>query len=80
MHKPTFLKTIAEYNGAVQRDIPYNPTVEDGRTTKGLAIDKTNWAMPLEKAMPSPPWQREPNSPAALRRTIGEECLTFANW
>jgi tricarballylate dehydrogenase len=53
VHKSTFLKTIAEYNAAVQRDIPYNPTVKDGRTTKGLAIDKTNWAMPLEK----PPYE-----------------------
>src|SRR6516225_2537526 len=53
VHKPTFLKTIAEYNAAVQRDIAYNPTVKDGRTTKGLAIDKTNWAMPLEK----PPYE-----------------------
>jgi tricarballylate dehydrogenase len=53
VHKPTFLKTIAEYNAAVQRDIPYNPTVKDGRTTKGLAIEKTNWAMPLEK----PPYE-----------------------
>src|SRR5215472_9364237 len=49
VHKPTFVKTIAEYNGAVRRDIPYNPTVKDGRTTKGLVIDKTNWAMPIEK-------------------------------
>ena len=48
--KPRFLETIAEYNAAVQRDTPYNPTVKDGRTTKGLAIDKTNWAMPLGKA------------------------------
>jgi tricarballylate dehydrogenase len=51
--KPAFLKTISEYNAAVQREIPYNPTVKDGRTTKGLAIDKTNWAMPLEK----PPYE-----------------------
>ena len=51
--KPTFLKTVAEYNAAVQRDIPYNPTVKDGRTTKGLEIEKTNWAMPLEK----PPYE-----------------------
>jgi tricarballylate dehydrogenase len=51
--KAAFLKTISEYNAAVQRDIPYNPTVKDGRTTKGLAIDKTNWAMPLEK----PPYE-----------------------
>ena len=51
--KPAFLKTIRDYNAAVQRDIPYNPTVKDGRTTKGLAIEKTNWAMPLEK----PPYE-----------------------
>jgi tricarballylate dehydrogenase len=51
--KAAFLKTIADYNAAVQRDIPYNPTVKDGRTTRGLAIEKTNWAMPLEK----PPYE-----------------------
>src|SRR5229473_1845319 len=51
--KAAFLKTISDYNAAVQRDIPYNPTVKDGRTTTGLAIDKTNWAMPLEK----PPYE-----------------------
>src|SRR5947208_79247 len=51
--KAAFVKEIADYNAAVQRDIPYNPTVKDGRTTKGLAIDKTNWAMPLEK----PPYE-----------------------
>ncbi len=51
--KAAFLKTVADYNAAVQRDIPYNPTVKDGRTTKGLVIEKTNWAMPLEK----PPYE-----------------------
>ncbi len=33
--KRRFLQTIAEYNAAVERDIPYNPTVKDGRTTQG---------------------------------------------
>jgi len=51
--KRRFVETIAEYNRAVDRSIPYNPTVKDGRTTKGLAIDKTNWAMPLEE----PPYE-----------------------
>jgi len=51
--KAAFVKEIADYNAAVQREIPYNPTVKDGRATKGLAIDKTNWAMPLEK----PPYE-----------------------
>jgi tricarballylate dehydrogenase len=49
VNKPRFLETIREYNAAVQRDIPYNPTVKDGRTTRGLAIDKTNWAMAIEQ-------------------------------
>ncbi|MFZ2003595.1 MAG: FAD-dependent tricarballylate dehydrogenase TcuA [Stellaceae bacterium] len=53
VNKAVFLKTITDYNAAVQRGIPYNPTVKDGRTTRGLAIDKTNWAMPLEK----PPYE-----------------------
>jgi tricarballylate dehydrogenase len=47
--KARFLETVREYNAAVQRDILYNPTVKDGRTTEGLAINKTNWAMPIEK-------------------------------
>jgi len=47
--KARFVQTIRDFNAAVQRDIPYNPTIKDGRCTKGLAIDKTNWAMPLEK-------------------------------
>jgi len=46
--KRRFIQTIADYNAAIDRSIPYNPTVKDGRTTRGLAIDKTNWAMPLE--------------------------------
>ena len=53
VNKAAFLKTIADYNKAVDRSTPYNPTVKDGRTTRGLAIDKTNWAMPLEK----PPYE-----------------------
>ncbi len=44
-----FLKTIKEYNAAVQTQIPYNPNVKDGRCTKGLAINKTNWANTIEK-------------------------------
>ena len=26
----------------------FNPAVLDGRRTRGLAVDKSNWAMPLE--------------------------------
>ncbi|HLF05057.1 MAG TPA: FAD-dependent tricarballylate dehydrogenase TcuA, partial [Dehalococcoidia bacterium] len=46
-------KTVREYNAAVRRDIPYNPTVKDGRCTQGLAVNKTNWAQPLD----TPPYR-----------------------
>lgn len=41
------LKTIAEYNGAVDDGVAFNPYSKDGRHTSGLAIDKTNWAQAL---------------------------------
>jgi tricarballylate dehydrogenase len=47
--KPRFVETVRAFNAAVAREIPYNPTVKDGRRTRGLLIDKTNWAMPLER-------------------------------
>ena len=40
--------TVQEYNAAVQKDTPYNPTVKDGRRTEGLEVDKTNWAETLD--------------------------------
>jgi tricarballylate dehydrogenase len=48
-----FLKTVAEWNKAVQTDIPFNPNVKDGRCTKGLAINKSNWANTLD----TPPYE-----------------------
>jgi tricarballylate dehydrogenase len=48
-----FLKTIAEWNKAVQTDIPFNPNVKDGRCTRGLAINKSNWANTLD----TPPYE-----------------------
>jgi tricarballylate dehydrogenase len=47
--KPRLVETVRAFNAAVAREIPYNPTVKDGRRTRGLSIDKTNWAMPLER-------------------------------
>ncbi|MBT6363386.1 MAG: FAD-dependent tricarballylate dehydrogenase TcuA, partial [Rhodospirillaceae bacterium] len=43
------VKTIKEFNAACRTDIPFNPNVLDGRCTEGLAIDKTNWANPLDE-------------------------------
>ncbi len=44
-----FLKTIAEYNAAVRKDIAFNPNVKDGRRTEGLAINKSNWANTVDQ-------------------------------
>jgi tricarballylate dehydrogenase len=48
-----FLREIAAYNRAVRRDIPFDPTVKDGRRTEGLAVAKSNWANPLD----TPPFE-----------------------
>jgi tricarballylate dehydrogenase len=44
---PAFLRTVREFNAACRCDVPFNPNILDGRRTQGLAIDKTNWANPL---------------------------------
>jgi tricarballylate dehydrogenase len=43
-----FLKTVRGFNAACRTDIPFDPNVLDGRRTGGLAIDKSNWANPLD--------------------------------
>ena len=43
-----FVRTVAEWNAAVCTDVPFNPNIKDGRCTKGLAIDKSNWANTLD--------------------------------
>jgi tricarballylate dehydrogenase len=48
-----FVRTIAEYNAAVRKDVPFNPNVKDGRRTDGLAINKSNWANTLDQ----PPYE-----------------------
>ncbi|MEH7073534.1 FAD-dependent tricarballylate dehydrogenase TcuA [Neobacillus drentensis] len=47
--KEGFLKTIAEYNEAVRKEIPFNPNIKDGRCTDGLAVRKSNWANTLDE-------------------------------
>ena len=49
VHPQNFLDTVRAYNAAVKRDVPFDPNVKDGRRTEGLAIDKSNWANPIEK-------------------------------
>ena len=48
-----FLQEMAAYNRAVRQDIPFDPTVKDGRRTEGLAVPKSNWANPID----TPPFE-----------------------
>jgi len=41
-------KTISEYNAACGPE-PYNPAILDGKATRGLAVPKSNWALPINK-------------------------------
>ncbi len=43
------LETIEEFNRAVRSDIPFDPSVKDGRGTEGLAVPKSNWANPIDQ-------------------------------
>lgn len=49
-------ETIRAYNEAVQTDIPFDPTVKDGRGTVGLSLPKSNWANVLD----TPPFRAYP--------------------
>jgi tricarballylate dehydrogenase len=44
---------ITAYNAAVQQEVPFDPNVKDGRATRGLAIEKSNWANTLD----TPPFE-----------------------
>jgi len=48
-----FLQEVATYNASVRTHIKFDPTVRDGRCTKGLAVDKTNWANTID----TPPFE-----------------------
>ena len=48
-----FVRTVADYNAAVDTAVPFDPTVKDGRRTIGLDIDKSNWANRLD----NPPFE-----------------------
>ncbi len=48
-----FLSTVEAYNRAVRTDIPFDPTVKDGRSAEGLPVPKSNWA----NALDTPPFE-----------------------
>lgn len=48
-----FLKTVHDYNAAVDHDTTFNPAVLDGKSAADLAIPKSNWA----NAIDEPPFE-----------------------
>ncbi len=45
-----FADTVTKYNAAVVGDKPFNKGILDGRGTRGLEINKTNWANKIDEA------------------------------
>jgi tricarballylate dehydrogenase len=43
-----FVRTVEEYNAAVQTDATFNPNIRDGRSTIGLDTPKSNWANTID--------------------------------
>lgn len=50
------LRSLREYNAAVDQDTPFDPTVLDGKRTTGLQPNKTNWANTID----TPPFKAYP--------------------
>jgi len=53
MNAEQAVKTMKEYNAAVDDSVQFNPTVLDGRQAKGLPVPRANWANRLDK----PPYE-----------------------
>lgn len=43
------LATLEAFNGAVERNVPFDPTILDGKGTRGLPLAKSNWAQTLDQ-------------------------------
>ena len=48
-----FVQTVEDFNNAVMDGVHFDPTVLDGRGTKGLDVPKSNWANKLDE----PPYE-----------------------
>ncbi|MBR82324.1 MAG: tricarballylate dehydrogenase [Magnetovibrio sp.] len=48
-----FIRTIENFNNAVMDEVHFDPTILDGRGTRGLNVPKTNWANKLDQ----PPYE-----------------------
>ena len=42
------VQTVREYNASVRTEVPYNPSIKDGRCTVGIDPPKSNWAQPID--------------------------------
>jgi tricarballylate dehydrogenase len=49
VNKEQFLRTIKEFNEAVQDDVPFDPNVKDGRGA-ALPVPRSNWACKIDTA------------------------------
>lgn len=56
LDKKQALATLQAYNAAVDTDTPFDPTTLDGKSTQGLALNKTNWANKFD----TPPYKAYP--------------------
>ena len=56
VNKATALETVNEFNAAVDDSNAFDPGELDGRSTRGLPIDKTNWANRID----TPPFRAYP--------------------
>ena len=50
------LKTLQEFNEAVNLNKEFDPTIKDGKNTEGLKLNKSNWANTLD----TPPFRAYP--------------------
>ena len=48
-----FVAEVGRYNAAVDTATPFDPTIKDGRGTRGLPVPKSNWANRLD----TPPFE-----------------------
>ncbi len=46
--KAAAARTLEEFNTAVKSDVPFDPTVLDGKGTDGLPLAKSNWAQTFD--------------------------------
>jgi len=53
VHPQAFLEEVRAYNAAVATAVPFNPNIKDGRCTRGLILNKSNWANTLD----APPFE-----------------------